>query len=320
MPNMQLYRESARVGVNEATDHFFVLGVHRSGTTMLRLMLNAHRDIAVPHESDFIVDMSRDLARFGSLDDVAGRTALIDAIADNRFVRDGGLMTPAGRAAANEERAYPAIVQRIFEAYAAQNGKRVWADKTPGNTIHIDTIAGMFPAARFVHLVRDGRDVALSHRRTKFGTYNMVNFAVRWALWTTVADKVGNVLGERYLRVRYEDLVEDPATWLAAICGFLGLPFDAGMLSFHEKAASQMPEASLEWHRNSVSAPKRDKIGEWCSALTPAQVSVFEDYAGHALQRFGYPLLNPPPSLALQIGKFRTTAEGGRLSRLLGGR
>ncbi len=283
--------------------HFFVLGFQRSGTTMLRLMLNAHPSICVPHETFFIAPISARLESFGSLEDVAARERLLDAIADDSWVRKGEFMTPEGRDAAMRETTFAAMVARLFEAQAARAGKPVWGDKTPAYTQHADLLARMFPEARFVHLVRDVRDVASATKRVSWGTNDVETLAINWTLATMVADRVGYVLAERYLRVRYEDLVSDPPTWIEKICAHLGVAFDPAVLNFHREAGKHTPDGSKQWHQNSMRAPDASKIAEWRTTLSPAEVSLIEGRAAPALTRFGYELLSPPTTAGLRLSK-----------------
>lgn len=291
---------------------FFLLGFYRSGTTMLRLIMNAHSEIAVPHETDFLIQDAPSWPGNDALRDAAARAAVVDAIAANRFAAGGGLVTPNGRAAAMEAATYPALVDALFTAYAQSQGKRGWGDKTPGYMLLVEQLARMFPAARFVHMVRDGRDVAVSHRNTRWGTHNIVKLAVKWSFAVQFADKIGALLNERYMRLRYEDLVADPATEIARICAFLDVAYEPPMLDFHRTASGEMPEESLRWHRNSVSAPDPARAAVWRAKLSEAEVQLFQEFAGDALTRFGYPLMPARRSLGVMLGKAQAMLRGGR--------
>ena len=293
----------AAPGMGTPFPHFFVLGFQRSGTTMLRLMLNAHPMIAVPHETFFIPLVAARLENFGPLTDPAARARLLDAIGDDHWVQKGEFITPEGRAAALAETSYPAMVQRLFEAHAVRAGKPVWGDKTPNYTHSADILARLFPDARFIHLVRDVRAVASAMKRVEWGTDDVETLAIKWTLATLSADRVGHVLADRYLRVRYEELISDPADALARMCAHLGLPFDAAMLEFHRTSNKHTPDKSKVWHQNSMRAPNVAKIAEWRSALSPAEISLIEGRAAPALDRFGYDMVNAPATPGLRLSK-----------------
>jgi len=130
----------------------------------------------------------------------------------------------------------------------------VWGDKNPHyahphNLGCLETVVELFPGARFIHIVRDGRDVALSQRQISWCSSNSFRLAEDWAHKTTLCHKVGRVLGpDQYLELRYEELVRDPEPVLRQVCDFLGEPFDAQMLHYHETAKNVVPGDSLKWH------------------------------------------------------------------------
>ena len=151
---------------------FFIVGSGRSGTTMLRLMLDAHPDVAVPAESHFVDELARAWPRYVR----AGR---IDADAVVRSIgkRLDLMGIPRGEArerlAALPTTAVSDAVDSVFRIYADAHGKSRWGDKTPGYVLSMPLLAEVFPGSRFVHLIRDGREVALSYADQPFGPRNV---------------------------------------------------------------------------------------------------------------------------------------------------
>ena len=282
--------------------HFFALGFQRSGTTMLRLILNSHSKISVPHETFFIHQYDR-LASLGSLDDRAVRARILNEIAADRFVVEGSFMTAAGRDAAMEETTFAAMTARLFEAYAAREGKTIWGDKTPSYEPRASLLAHMFPEARFVHIVRDIRAVAASTKQLSWGTRDVETLAIDWNLATLTANRIGRLLGDRYMMFRYEDLVTEPVGVVQRICAHLDVPFEAAMLEFHRDAQAHTPETAKRWHQNSMRAPDPAKIDEWRKLLSAAEISLIEGRAGNTLSRFGYDLVDPRQTQLLRLGK-----------------
>ena len=123
---------------------------------------------------------------------------------------------------------WPSVLDAVFLHFAAGEGKQRWCEKTPQHAQHIVALAMRFPAARFIHVIRDGRDCAVSfHRRWKRQPELTV---FRWKKMVSVGREQGRRLGAgRYLEVRYEDLTAEPEFALRRICVFLGLPFDRGI-------------------------------------------------------------------------------------------
>jgi hypothetical protein len=189
----------------------------------------------------------------------------------------------------------------VLRVYARSRGKPRFGVKTPSYASEIDSIHSILPRSRIIHIVRDGRDVAVSNRGVSWGSSHVVRVARDWRWQVLVGRKLGNMLGSQYLEIRYEDLVHSPERELARACEFLDVPFDRSMLDYHETAAGEMPADSLRWHGASVSAPDQRKAGAWRHALSVADQLLFEEAAGDALDLFGYPRANAKAGLALPL-------------------
>jgi len=287
---------------------FFVLGAQRSGTTMLRLMLNNHRRLAVPHETVFITQFFRKLQQYGDLALEESQRRLLDDIAAHPLVTRGKLIGDKQAVLARQPRSYAELIDAIMTCYAEAQGKARWGDKTPYYTPDMDVLHGIFPKAKFIQILRDGRDVALSQRKIEWMSSNSFRLAQDWTWKTTLCHKVGSVLGPgHYLELRYEDLVRDPETVLKRICGFLGEYFDPRMLHYHETATDVVPGESLKWHRNSVRAPDASKIFAWKDSLPVSDRIIFEEIAGDTLEYFGYERAPMHPTLMTRLKKVYLT-------------
>jgi len=273
---------------------FFIIGAQRSGTTMLRLMMNAHPDICVPFESVFISEFYGRLGEYGPLHVASNVEKLLDDIRQHDFVIRGNLIPSPDAVLALKPRSYAALVDAVFTCLAADEGKQRWGDKTPSYVTEIDVLNQLFPACRVIHLVRDGRDVALSLRRVSWGSANLPAVARDWRWRTFVAHKTGRMLGSRFLEVRYEDLVEAPASTPRHICSHVGVEFHPDMLEYSSGASAAMPSASMEWHKNSVQAPMKDKAGAWANEMSKADQVIFGREAAASLALFDYP---PTPKI-----------------------
>ena len=211
MSSADLTDESAAV----AEDVFaFFVGVARSGTTLLRAMVDSHPDITIPPESWFVTELAAcrrgyetphgfDIERFAT-----------DVLAHERFAR-WGISDDDLRAAVRDASPcdYPSAIRSVFSHWAIRQGKQRYGDKTPGYLAELALIAALFPEARIVHLIRDGRDVALSYS-DELGV-PVVNAIRLWRSRVRAGREAGRALGDaRYREIRYEDLVADPDTTL----------------------------------------------------------------------------------------------------------
>jgi len=284
---------------------FFVLGAQRSGTTMLRLMLNNHPNLAIPHETAFMTVYYHRLHEYGDLGRPENAARLLDDIAEHPLVVRGRHIGDKAAVLSHPVSSFPDLIDAIMSEYAAARGKSRWGDKTPFYTPDIDILWRLFPGCKIVHLVRDGRDVALSQRKISWLSSNLQSLAGDWRWKTTICHKVGAVLGpDHFLEMRYEDLVHDPDASLRRICNFLEEPFVPDMLQYHEGARSVVPEESLQWHRNSVSAPNPAKLFEWKRKLSRADRIIYEQIAGPTLDLFGYERERRPSTIGSRLKNF----------------
>lgn len=277
-----------------------VVGVPRSGTTLLRLMLDAHPQLAIPPETGFGEVLDDLVAR------AAGADELLDAIRALATWPDLAFDETALRAqlAAVRPWSLGGGLRAIFASYAERHGKPRWGDKTPSHCRHMTVLAAQLPELRFVHIVRDGRDVALSVRGLPIAPGGIDAIAADWRDGIVAARRQGAVV-RHYREVRYERLVADPEAELRALCDYLRLDFDPAMLRAHERAAArhrEMPERRLadgtwitheernRWHGLTLRPPDPARAGRWREALEPADVAGFEAVAGPLLAELGYPL------------------------------
>jgi len=267
----------------------FVVGGQRSGTTMLRLMLNSHPHIAIPFESDFIPQFYRRLADYGDLGAKENVARLLDDIVEQPFVKRGKLVRDKAEILAHHPQSYPELIRAIYRVYAESEGKRRWGDKDPDYVTELDVLWKLFPGCRIVHLVRDGRDVAISLRELDWGSKNLLKLARDWIWQVTLGHKMGAMLApEYYMETRYEDLVLEPEQTLRRICAFIGEQYFPEMLSYHETAATAMPIASLKYHGTSVRPPDTTKVQAWRRRMSAADRILFEEVASRTLREFGY--------------------------------
>jgi len=297
----------------------FVVGCERSGTTLLRAMLDSHPEMAVPPESYFVAAMARRQRRYQT------RTGFdcdlfMGELFDHRWFRAWGLPERDVRAAMGS--APPAnladAVRRVYELYAARETKRRYGDKTPGYVFNLPLLAGVFAEARFVHVIRDGRNVALSLQAARFGPERIDRAATAWKRAVSRGQIAGRKLGAtRYMEVRYEDLVEEPESSLRRVCTFIELPFDAAMLRYFDRADELTASFKHPEQHRHLSLPPVVGLRDWRTEMSQQDVLTFEVIAGDLRSRLGYapaPVRVTPRS-AIRVRALELAAEGASLSK-----
>jgi hypothetical protein len=297
----------------------FVVGSGRSGTTMLRLMMDAHPDFAIPPESHFIPRMwaIRDRYRRGGRLDAM---ALAEDLFPQFRFREWKIPADAVRRRIEklDDPSFAGVMDAFFLAYAGEHGATRWGDKTPGYVLEMDLLAELWPDARFVHLFRDGRDVALSFLQRKWARH-LPEAAELWAYRSETGRRAGQKLGPgRYLEVRYESLVDDGEAELARICAFIGLDLRPEMLRYYERKGDVLSEKEQRHHEHEGKPPTKG-LRDWRTEMSPRDVAVFEAIAGETLTAFGYERAAPNPGAGprLRAGVGRTVTAASRSGRRL---
>jgi Sulfotransferase family len=294
-----------------------ILGVPRSGTTLLRLMLDAHSDLAVTHEAGFVplvANLSNPLSRmfyrwqvrrikqasWGGLRDEVYRiiTELSNwndfHLSREDFKQALGEIEPFDVATA---------LRTFFRCYANRFNKSRWGDKTPLYNLHLKIVGKVLPEAHFIHIIRDGRDAAVSGKGLPFGGGDVVTIARLWSSQIQETRRQAHKC-RHYLEVRYEDLILKTSEVLQRICEFIDLPYESSMQQYYLRAPERMSELEnvyhndgklvsakedrLQRHRLTAQPPEPSRIGRWKTAMTREELALFNNVAGKTLKELGY--------------------------------
>lgn len=266
----------------------FFVGSGRSGTTLIRAMFDAHPRMAIPDESKFLPAFVRRRRRYERASGLCSALFLED-LCKERWWRQLGLSRRTVLEAFDRDRPRDLAdaVRLVYRLYAVSRGKDRYGDKSPSYIQHLPSLAELFPEACFVHIVRDGRDVVLSFLDADFGPGSVVEAALQWRDRVAQGTKTGRALGsDRYVEVRYEDLVQQPERTLVSLCAFVGLSFHPEMLSYFGREGGAA-SSDLYKYRH-VRLPPTAGLRDWRSQMSPRDVAVFEEVAGGLLEQLGY--------------------------------
>jgi hypothetical protein len=279
----------------------FIVGVGRSGTTLLRMMLDSHPELSIPPETNFFRALRKGLP---GQRDPRGFFLKTVAVAQQRS--DFGFTTAEleRRVRAIQPFDLASALRALYLLYASRFGKKRWGDKTPTNLPEMEMIQRVLPEARFIHVVRDGRDVALSLKEVWFGPDTFRECAEAW-VWAIEQARRQRPALRHYVEVRFETLVREPETTLREVCGFLDLPWAPSMLAYHQRAAERLEESCRDYVdpggrlvatgrqriaalRRTAARPDAGRIGRWRTEMNAQERDEFHAVAAETLRGLGY--------------------------------
>ncbi len=275
----------------------FIIGTERSGTNLLRLILNAHSHIAVPHPphimKNFFVleplygDLSRDANFKKLIRDVVIMVKLhpypwevkLDTEKIFRMVRERNLIN---------------ICFAIYDQYLSSTRKERWGCKSTFMIYHIALIRHYYPSAKFIYMVRDGRDVAVSARHTIFNHYHIYDIAQLWRKEQQIGIHwLSKMSKDNLFLLKYEGLISNHQENIKSLCAFLNEPYEEKMLEFFKTPEAQKSSRlSAAWENTSKPILKNNR-DKFKNALSKKEIDLFEAVAGQELDYFSYVLTNP---------------------------
>jgi hypothetical protein len=284
----------------------FIVGCPRSGTTLLRDLLRSHPRLSFPPESGGLPELyrlhgeprSRRQARL-----LAG-----DLLRSHSLAVWGLDLEPADLENAGS---FAAVVSAPYEAWARREGKPRWGDKRPQHVLALPLLVRLFPDAQILHVLRDGRDVALSLAGKAWGQRSAYTAAAYWRRCVEAGLVDGRPLGpDAYHELTYEELVAAPESTLRRVCAFLHEEFDPAVL----RPARLPPPGPAQQPARLEGRVDAGRAGRWRTELPAADEVVFESVAGDLLRRLGYETLGRTrPLRRLERARWRTRDAAARL-------
>ena len=266
-----------------------IVGVGRSGTSLLQSMLNAHPELGFPPETHFF---RRYVAphRPGAFWTEADRARLLESLReDEDFARagvDADELFTDPRCAAGPAGAFRALLERC----ALARGKPRVGDKDPKNIDSLPALHSYFPGARVIHVVRDPRDVLLSRTKAAWSAHRPW-----WVHPLIYREQIqrgrrlgADLFGEAYMELRYEDLITEPEAQLRRICEHADLFWTPAMLNFGDSARELVDERELSWKRETFGPLLANNSGKWRDGLSQRQVAYTESTCAETFKEFGY--------------------------------
>ncbi|TKB46643.1 sulfotransferase family protein [Thalassotalea mangrovi] len=299
----------------------FIVGCPRSGTTLLQVKLSAIEELAIPPEDDFILrfyyKLKQDCERILTDQEV-------NHLIDDLFYHDNGTFSQwhVSREQINQELAtrkditLRQLIDAIYQAFLNRlENKQRWGCKVPYFAAHIETLQHIFPFAKFIHIVRDGRAAYQSmlereqHPDARQYPKSPFNIAWQWQRFVNSAESAGQKFSPQFLRIHYENLLADADAVYAQLATFLDVKVSQLTQDYYQNLLDN--QLIRQDNIALYVKPKIDasKAQRWQKHLSPYQLACFEAVAGNTLQHMGYPL-SKPPIFMLRQWTIRALAQG----------
>jgi hypothetical protein len=276
-----------------------IIGAPRSGTTLLRLMLDAHPELAIGPETHFLPLV------YAIGNEPHARRRFFEIVVKSPSWVDFGLDPESFQSALDRIEPFNLsdACRCFYRLYAAKFDKQRAGDKTPSYALHLEAVQALLPEAHFIHLIRDGRDVALSLRNMWFSPGPDVKSQAEFWAKHVGAARDSAAKCSSYIEIKYEDLVQDPETALRKVCGHIELPYHDAMRHHHLRAGPRLDEHQGRKFRNAKELTKKQRLQQqqnamrpvrvdlafrWKQEMTAAEQACFKRYAGTLLQELGY--------------------------------
>lgn len=278
----------------------FIVGAPRSGTTLLRLMLDSHRALAIPPETHFL----KDIFEVNQSRRITAQL-MLSLIVRSRRWNDFGIDkdTLGDLLHSCSPFSLAGGIEAFYSLYASRFGKPRWGDKTPEYGHIVNRIMDDIPESKIIHIIRDGRDVYLSLRSTWFSQgWNVRNHANYWKDYVSFVDQHRSDHG-RYLSIRYEDLVLNPSVTLKKVCSFANLDYSEELLSYYRDTPKRLGELKdyytpsgrlirrdkrLLIHKLAFGPPQASRVRRWYNEMTHDEIALYLSVAGESLAEHGY--------------------------------
>lgn len=288
----------------------FVLGCPRSGTTVLYHMLLSAGGFAVYRSESNVYNLL--VPRFHGIRSAADREKLLDVWLRSKLFRVSGLDPREIRSKIVAEcRSGGDFLRIVMEEIARQQGVSRWADCTPEHLLYMEEIKRQIPGALFIHIIRDGRDVALSYARQGWShplpwdRDDRVGFAgLYWQWLVRKGREQAKRLGADYQEVRFEDLIARPQETLSRLGAFVGHDLDYKRIQSAGVGSVSEPNSSFAGETEGTFNP----IARWKTKMSAEQIAGLEELIGDSLLELGYgPLLEAKPGASLRAARMRAT-------------
>jgi len=273
--------------------NIFMLGTQRSGSSLLRLMLNELPRIAAPHPPHILQRLMPLVTNYGDLDKNENFSQLVEDVCRlvelNPVPWEGVTLDPREIQQRSHRRTLMSVYESVYDAMSDAWEARSWCCMSLANIAYLPQIEAHFRSPRYIYLYRDGRDVAVSFRKAAVGEKHFYHIAKEWAGTQQLALGMRERIGpSRFFSISYESLTSEPEMSMRLLCKFLGVRFDNSMLEFYKSDEARRAAESSELWGNVIKPIMADNTRKFLRDASREDIRIFESVAGDVLSALGY--------------------------------
>jgi hypothetical protein len=280
--------------INKNPSGIQIIGTQRSGSNLLRVMLDQSHQIASPHPPHLLVTFVPLLHLYGDLDAVSYKSLIsdvVDYVEANPVPWDNVKLNKRGIFENSRVYSLFEINRLVYEQAAIDKSARYWCCKSMANVHYADELEDHNPGLKYIYLYRDGRDVAVSFKKAIVGEKHIYHLAKQWKYDQEACIKLAGRIGDdRFFALNYEMLITDPEFIIEKLCTFLDIEYLDSMLSFYNSNESKATAAAGEMWQNLQKPIMSDNTGKFHKELTQDELEIFELLNCDVLRQLGYPL------------------------------
>jgi hypothetical protein len=257
----------------------FIVGVGRSGTSLLQGMLNSHQEIAFPPETHFIRNY---LSKVHSIEFESLKEKILN---DENLLKLGISLSDVFRISNSLDDFY----KNLLIEYKKESGAKFIGDKDPKNIEYLKLIHSVFPNAIVIHIYRDPRAVIASRMIAKWSKNRPFwQHILAYKSQISYGQKIGKTLFSNYIEVKYEDLLMSPEEELKKICNVINVKFELDMINFFQNSNEIVQGKEREWKENIFKPIMIENINKWKLSLSKRQIEVIELLLSNEMNQFNY--------------------------------
>jgi len=285
----------------------FMIGIQRSGSNLLRLMLNELPEIAAPHPPHILQRMMPLVPRYGDLGKNKTFSLLVDDVCRlverNPVPWEGVVLSRKDVAARCRKRNLVAVFGAVYDVMAEARGAKTWCCKSLANISYLPEIEDYFSDTKYIYLYRDGRDVAVSFRKAVVGEKHFYHIAKEWNEAQQLALNFRKTVPEEiFFNLSYEELTTGTEKTVRALCKFLGVGYKPAMLEFYKSGEAKRAASASNLWENVTNPVMKQNSRKFLKEAREEDIRIFESVAGDSMDSLGYERLFAKKGMELKFG------------------